>query len=1158
MKFKGTDSPSVYIIDFQEEENSAEEYPMSGARGDYVFALLGSFGILDKVRCANIKVQGYDTVLDDIIRTQPKVVITFGSGVLGTFVTSGKRISDISGSVYDVSFKGYTTKLLAMVSPTYILHRLQDNNTTLKFTQDLYKAFQIVNGNYKDILAEKEILSAHSFEEFLEIYNTRFLNDTDFAYDIETNARPPMMEDSKIIGFSIANKTSGVYVSLDSLDFHMEKEEEDRIWDFIINEVFEKKHKLVIHNTMYERPYTLCCKGYEIGYDKADDTLVMARLLRSPKENAGLKYQAQKYIHYPDWETDLSRYIGGINWLINRVGLGPKKFVSLYEDLKTDLFGYKNHESFDKLCAVDKEEVSTSIERLKSTIVDCYSEEEVRRLSVLIMEKVQDAVNNKGVKDSTIPYNWIPDRVLSKYGAVDSIATFDLRDFFFDKMDKESTDKVDLHKGYENWLEHMYIAYIMERNGMYWDDNLVQKDRDFLSEQATKCLRSLLMSPLFEKEIVQLCQSRYRPIILSDYLPEIALTQGYEVNYDAVLKKYTIKYNGKRAAQGKIVEILIPEDKQAKYESLVKTMFYEEVKDAVDFEELKELYNPSSSTESYVAKEILLTDRLQMGGRIVNLHTFSKSPKNEDIKSTFPAIDQKFLQIADLLCTPDKLKEMYGDEWAKGRKDLYNGFCTLYKTCKKSVTVPEIRNILKEKEPVQIDSLDDTGIIAIYDNLVVTGMDPDDKTSWIPEFEWMVNYRIFKKSAKLITSYIDGSVGRESVAIVDKESVQSGSHCVFRKRNYNENPLTERGKYDNLPTEDFLLMAKWGPNTAETGRWRSAQHTVPWNSPIKKYYRSRFVGGTTVCPDYSQMEVRTLGAVAQDENMLDLFRRGDDFHTETAKKIFRKDEVTPAERRFSKAATFSLLYGSSVKSFASKYCEGDMDYANMIFNGFFEAYPKVKEWITKAHEEAQRDHRVSLELSNRFIPIIPADSSPGEMNHILRMAQNYPIQGQSADLTGGVIFDLQKWIEENNLKSLIFMYVHDSIEVDIYPYELLQFISKLKVLLNESPQRRMGLPSKADVALGKSLGDEIELEDIQMNEDMTEGWLHLKGYKDEIDETIENWKQVYKTVEVEEENYEDVFVSMGELFIPKKAYTPTLGTTRQVGTCVVHIDYYNH
>ena len=173
-----------------------------------------------------------------------------------------------------------------------------------------------------------------------------------------------------------------------------------------------------------------------------------------------------------------------------------------------------------------------------------------------------------------------------------------------------------------------------------------------------------------------------------------------------------------------------------------------------------------------------------------------------------------------------------------------------------------------------------------------------------------------------------------------------------------------------------------------------------------------------------------------------------------------------------------------------------------------------------------------------------------------RKAQNYPIQAQSADLTGCVIFDLQKWIEENNKKSLIFMYVHDSIEVDIYPYELLEFIKNMKRILNTSPMERMGLPAKADVALGKTLGHEITLEAFEHNDNFTEGTLTLKGFKDEIDDTVNNWKLAYKTVEVFEEDFKDEKVPLSDLFMKKKAYTTTLGTVRQKGTCKVHIKYY--
>ena len=1161
MDFKGVSHPDLYVIDFHQEDPGVE-YPLSGPRGDFVVSLLGSYGLLGSTRFANMHEQGVDVVENDILSTSPRLIVGFGSNIISRYLETSRKITDVSGHLFDIKIKGQDFKLLVVVSPSYVLQRIDDSLVSLKFSQDLYKAFQYLNGEYVDILKEKEILSAHSFEEFKEIYETRFKNDLELAYDIETNARPPMMKGSRIIGFSVANKKSGVYASIDSLDFHMSKDDEDRIWDFTINEVFEKKSKLIIHNTMYERPYTLYCKNYEIRYEKAHDTLVMARLLKGSKEGAGLKYQAQKNLHYPDWETDLGIYISCIKDLISRIGLGPQKYVNIYNELKDDKYqsvfdiistefysdDKESCSSYWKLVPDDQEEVSTILNKLNSVLVDLYTEDEIYQLGTLIKEKVIEAVEQGGILDDTIPYNWIPDRLLSKYGAVDSIATFDLKDYYFEVMDKESTDKVDLHKGYENWLEHMYVAYIMERNGMYWDDEVARKDRVFLADQATRCLRSMLKSPCFVPFIETHCAYRYKPIIFSDYLPAIPQSQGFEVQYDKFTDKCVVKVNGKRGRKDLINTIEIPTGFRDRYNKVLKDLFYEEVDRAKDYEELKEIYNPSSSTSSEIPHMILDTPELQMGGRVLALHTLSTSPEFETLKDKLPPIDQKFLEVADWCCDADKLKETYGTTWADTRKQLFRGFCDLYKGYRSQVTTPEIKAILCNKHPVVIESFDDGGIIDVYDNLVITGMDQDDPKTWTPQFEWMINFRLFKKSFKLISSYIDGSVGRQSVAVVSKKELQEGSHRVERKRKY-EYPIGE--------DEGYLLMAKWSPNTAETGRWRSAQHTVPWGSQVKKYYSSRFVGGTTCCPDYSQMEVRTLAAISKDKNMLELFHSGKDFHTETAKKIYRKDEVTTAERRFSKTATFSLLYGAMEESFAKNYCNGDLDYAKMVYGGFFEAYPEVKRWVDERHQEVQRDHRVSLELSNRFIPILPEGEGRGALNSMLRKAQNYPIQAQSADLTGCVIFDLQKYIEENNMKSLVFMYVHDSIEVDIYPYEMFKFISYLKVLLNESPMRRMGLPSKADVALGKSLGHEIELEELEVSEDMTEGTMVLKGYKDEIDETVENWKKAYAVVEVSEENYKEEFVSMSELFILRKAYTPTLGTHRHKGTCKVHIKYYN-
>lgn len=1532
MDFKGVSQGSceVYIIDDKVHDEDLESgYPLSGPRGDLVWSLLGSMSLLDKVRVGNWEGHGPDIVKEDIIKSNPKVVIGLGSKLMNLFVDTQRKVTEMSGTITDVDINGVRFKYLILMSPSYIINRMEDSDLVLRFSQDLYKSFQLINGEYKDILKDKEILSAHSFEEFKEIYESRFVNDSKISYDIETNARPIYMDGSRIIGFSIGNKKSGVYVSISALDFEMSEEEEDKIWDYTINEVFEKKDKLIIHNTMYERPYTLYCKNYEIGFDKAEDTLVMARLLKGAKEGAGLKYQAQKNLQYPDWETDLTTYISGFRDVVGRIAFGPKKFQGVWSEIfdnKVGVFDITDTESFSSLSEDDQVEIISIIDKLKSPLIDLYSKEEISELGGLLSEKFILVYNQGGIVDSTIPYNYIPDRVLSKYGAVDSISTYDLYDYFNEMMDRDSTDKVDLHKGYQNWLEHMYVAYIMERNGLYWNEDLVKEDEEFLTNQATNCLKSMLKSPVFKPFVLSACGWKYKPLILSDYLPQIAESQGYSVEYSVDTGKYVIKYCGKRVAKGCLDNIIIPDNFKSQYEEIVYQMFNEDVGKASHYEELKDIYNPSSPTQSDIPRKILINDTLQMGGRVVQLHTLSVSPEFENIIDSLPVVDQKFLKVSRLLCEVGDLKSMYGDEWASKRKEIFEGFTVMYNSIRNRVQSPEIRSILDNSCPVSIESFDDGGIIEVYNNLVVTGIDQDDRSTWTSQFEWMINFRLFKKSAKIISSYIEGSVGRQSVVVVDKDKVKRGDHCVPRKRYYT--PTIS-------PDEDYLMAAKWSPNTAETGRWRSAQHchpgwtqikladgrdlpieevvnefnqgknlyvysidttpenpnpscspriakiqeaylshyanefvrltldngevvditpdhkmirddgsfayavdleegdslypsyfkednkgylsiydkssdswrychylsdeynvrhhlvrkvpdeemtspttgrnihtwvrhhidfnmrnnnpdnvmrvgtlahkskyhagrkdfyvkawehrrergndpcpdyygrllkkasedpefekrwkesksrngkefmllkwqsedyrkghternkvrglnksiqlistiydkdhdavnltpeiyedlrksqgksatgimkwdslmkyvsgvdeliskvreyayhnhkvvkkevvtleepipvyslsieqdspnyavsagvivsnTIPWGSQVKKYYTSRFIGGTCLAPDYSQMEVRTLAAISKDENMLNLFYSGRDFHSETAAQVWQKpvEEVTTAERRFSKTATFSLLYGAMEESFAKNYCNGDLAMAQKIYGGFFRAYPRVKEWVDERHAEVQRDHRVSLELSGRFIPILPEGDGKGALNSMLRKSQNYPIQAQSADLTGCVIFDLQQYIEENNMKSLVIMYVHDSIEVDVYPYELIQLVDKLKILLNESPMRRMGLPSKADVTLGKSLGHEIEMESIEYNEDFTEGVISLKGYQDEIYETIDNWKNAYKTVEIFDEDWKEEFVSMSELFILRKAYTPTLGTLRHKGTCKVRIKYYS-
>ena len=822
---KGSEKVEVYLIDNElREEDKNAAYPLSGRVGQFIISLLGSMSLLDKVRVCNSKVQSWEVVRQDLKESSPKVVISFGE-IVEELLDTKKGSDYYSGQVFFVDYEGLSFQYIPFTSLGKISEKLSDEKFTINFTSNLYKAVQVINGERTNVLEDKLILNAHSYAEFKQICETYFKNDELLAYDIETNARPIFASDSRIIGFSLGNPKVGVYVSLSSLEFEISKKDEERIFNYLRTEIFGK-HRLIIHNTQYERPYTLTCLNYAIDFDHAEDTLVMARLLKNPKEGAGLKYQAQKYLYYPDWEIDLTRYISQFRELISRIVLGPKKYNNIWSEIKSGLsniFKVADTISFQSLSDKDKEEISDVIFKLKQTVVDLYSEEEILRLGEEIFNRLLIVEEQGGVLDDTIPYNWIPDKILSSYGAIDSLSTYHLYNYYNDIMDKESTENVNLHKGYRLWLEHIYVAYMMERNGMYWNEEVADRDRKFLDNQATRCLKDMLTSPVFKPMIKEVSEKKFKALILSDYLPEIPELSGYSVAYNRLTDTTIVKYQGKRVAKSKINEIEIPSQYKEQYESILSKLFFEEVNKAEHYEELKEFYNPSSSTQLDIPKRIFDVPELQMGTRIVQLHTLAVSPQTQEEIKQLPYIDQKFLKIARLLGEPDELKSTYGETWATMRKELYQGFCVIFKSMRNKVSDSRIKSILYEDRPFQLDSFDDEGIINIYHSLLVTGIDQDNRNTWSPVFEWMINFRLFKKSQKIVSSYIDGTIGHQSVKVVDRSDFTNDSHLVKRKRDFS--PLKEG--------EDYILAAKWSPNVVETGRWSSPLHCHPGWTEIK-------------------------------------------------------------------------------------------------------------------------------------------------------------------------------------------------------------------------------------------------------------------------------------------------------------------------------------
>lgn len=1267
IKAKGTNSPKIYVIaGHPNEEDMQKGYPLSGQDGQYLLRVLGAFEVSDCIRVVSIYPTGDEEdnpnfdinyIINDLnsLNSQPNVIVTLGSSVsqiiLGNKFTT---ISALQGQPIKTTIGSNEYTVVPAYKPSYVLEELrlsedEDKYTLIptKFAKSMYVVSALAKNEYIDVISSKKMTYCLTFQQFLDEYlNKGYINEKELAYDVETTAQPIYDKDLRIIGFSNARKNEGFYVCIESLDYEMSREDKEKTFS-LLKDILSS-HKVIVHNSMYERPLTLQSIGYDIPYEDLDDTLAMARLMLGGHVGAGLKLQAQTHCGYPDWETDKDNYLSAARGILD--GIYNRFYdASQFPDIQSMI----NYDSSNKW----KLSFDESVENFKEICYKYYTIDETSHLLDLIVEKGKWHVDTLTPIPRVLPYSYIPYRIICKYGALDAIATIDIRDHYVKWMKKESTEEVDLFKGYEVILKQMYAGYVLERNGAYWNESIVNKKSSKWKIMAEDALRNMIKSPLIKNKIIENSAWRYYARLFSTAYKDEALAQGYIVEYDEVTDKFKLfDRDGKRARKDLLWELKIP---QEMYEDIYTLMMQDA--DKMNTEELKNLYNPQSSSSTKIAVEMIDTEDCRIARIIHDINVYGKSvrydkrvrnflsldneedaevvnachrisswiddftridqdrdipfKKKKDLKNEINArikeytpivcknwrirgalinnttifdndlveqpydpnlieitpvtysfkiqlqtisdtflmdeLDDEYIDLAMKISDRDSLKSEFGDEWNQKRKELFNEFKSLY-----NVVKPHSSK-LREMIPEPLESLSEETILMVYEVYQLTGINPDDSTTWTDKFTWLINYRIYKKITKLLTSYVEGAVGRDSVYVVDKDELRSGRKLVIRKGGY---------RSDINPDEDYIFGATWGVATAETLRWKGGFHTIPWGSPVKKFYTSRYPGGSIVAPDYSQAEIRTLAASAKCEPMLEAFRNGADIHLTTAAAIFNKapEDVLEVERRFSKMATFSILYGAQYESFAANYLAGDVDRAKQIYDGFYKSYPEIAKWTEDRHNEYKKTGKVST-LVNQFIVIAPGGPNEyqGSLSSALRKAGNYPIQNASSSVVGCVLYEICQYINRRDMKSKPFMFVHDSLEIDVHPDEFIDIISEFRRLLVEIPNHQYGLPSKADFTVGYSLGHELELAKWEPSEDRNSVHMTLEGYRDEIEDTINNWKKVYKTVDIEKvyhkkkvngekvvvEGYEDDYFSWDRLFILKRSYDEYVGTVRQHG-CV--------
>lgn len=251
-----------------------------------------------------------------------------------------------------------------------------------------------------------------------------------------------------------------------------------------------------------------------------------------------------------------------------------------------------------------------------------------------------------------------------------------------------------------------------------------------------------------------------------------------------------------------------------------------------------------------------------------------------------------------------------------------------------------------------------------------------------------------------------------------------------------------------------------------TGRLSSVEPNIQ-NMPIRteigqtirQAFISRFDDGLILSADYSQIELRVLAHLSGEEDMINSFNEGFDFHSKTASELFdvEMSNVTSDMRRTAKAINFGIIYGMSAWGLSENLKISPQE-ANTYISKYFDKYKKVKEYLDGLIIKALKDgYTQTILLRRRYIPELESKNanirSFGE-----RTAMNAPIQGSAADIIKLAMIKIDEEFSKQQLQSLLIAQVHDELVLDVKACELdkvnqivkdvMENVIELKVKLN--------------------------------------------------------------------------------------------------------------
>ncbi|WP_108802249.1 DNA polymerase I [Aquimarina sp. Aq107] len=236
---------------------------------------------------------------------------------------------------------------------------------------------------------------------------------------------------------------------------------------------------------------------------------------------------------------------------------------------------------------------------------------------------------------------------------------------------------------------------------------------------------------------------------------------------------------------------------------------------------------------------------------------------------------------------------------------------------------------------------------------------------------------------------------------------------------------------------------------------------------VRKAFVPRDQEHTLLAADYSQIELRIIAALSEEETMINAFKSGEDIHASTAAKVFNVPikEVTREQRSNAKTVNFGIIYGVSAFGLSNQ-TDLSRSEAKELIDTYYKTYPKLRNYMSEQVDFARENGYVQTVLGRRRYLKDINSANAVVRGAAERNAVNAPIQGSAADIIKIAMINIHQKLKEGNYKTKMLLQVHDELVFDVYKPELEKIQSLIKSEMENA--YTLAVPLDVDMGLGEN------------------------------------------------------------------------------------------